>query len=43
MSNSLAVAATTNAIRNLLLAQMPALDAGLAGLAVTTAVPPPHA
>ncbi|GAA1445891.1 DUF4255 domain-containing protein [Leifsonia poae] len=39
MSNSLAVAATTNAIRNLLLTQMPALDAGLAGLAVTTAVP----
>ncbi|WP_164520394.1 DUF4255 domain-containing protein [Specibacter cremeus] len=39
MSNTLAIAATTNAIRNLLQARLPALDTELSDLDVTTRTP----
>ena len=39
MSNTLAIAATTSTLRNLLLAQIPALDADLSDLEVTIAPP----
>ncbi len=39
MSNTLAIAATTNAIRNLLLTQLPTLDTQLSDLDVTTRTP----
>ena len=39
MSNVLAIAATTRTLRNLLLAQMPALDAELSDLEVTLQPP----